>query len=170
MRIWNQYVLERNQLRWASQLSTTLLSYKNCKNNVEQRSQKRCFTTLLRTQHTSNALLLEMKCGFMNMTSKISNNISVWHFKNQSKPKNRHQSWSKIRLMFIVFFFYLVVILYEFAPQGQVMNRKCFLAFLRCLREAIRKWQALWAENAKIPTIMCRHILAWREGFYRRTR
>lgn len=62
---------------------------------------------------------------------EISLESSEWCAKNEPKPTKPRQSWSKIKEIFIIFFYYRGVIHQEFVPEGQTVNKEYCLAVLR---------------------------------------
>jgi len=54
-------------------------------------------------------------------------------------------SWSKIKVMLVVFFDWKGIVHHEFVPHGQMVNKQFYYEFLAHLRDAVRrKRPELW--------------------------
>ena len=70
---------------------------------------------------------------------------SQWKSPGPPRPKKARQSCSTTKSMLIVFFDNRGIVHYEFAPEGQTVNTKCYCIVLRRLREDIwQKRPELW--------------------------
>ena len=65
--------------------------------------------------------------------------------KGSPRPKKARMSRSKIKVMLVVFFDWKGIVLHEFVPRGQVVNKQLYQEVLACLRDAARrKSPELW--------------------------
>ena len=54
-------------------------------------------------------------------------------------------SWSKIKVLLVVFFDWIDIVRHEFVPRGQMVNKQLYQEVLVCLRDAVcRKRPELW--------------------------
>ena len=64
---------------------------------------------------------------------------SVWKTPSSPRPKKARQSRSKVKVMLTVFFDSEGVVHFEYAPDGQTVNKEYYLEVLRRLRDAVRR-------------------------------
>ena len=70
---------------------------------------------------------------------------SQWMGKGSSCPKKARMSWSKIKVMLVVFFDLKGIVHHEFVPRGHMVNKQLYREFLARLRDAVRrKRPELW--------------------------
>jgi len=48
-------------------------------------------------------------------------------------------SWSKIKVLLVLFFDWKGIVHHEFVPHGQMVNKQLFQDVLACLRDAVRR-------------------------------
>ena len=98
---------------------------------------------------------------------------SQWMGKGSPRPKKARMSQSKIKVMFVVFFHWKGIVLHEFVPRGQMVNKQFYQEVLARLRDAVgRKRPELWEnetcmlhhDNAPAPaSLLIRSYLAKRQ-------
>ena len=64
---------------------------------------------------------------------------SVWKTPSSPRPKKIRQSRSKVKVMLTVFFDIEGVVHFEYAPEGQTVNKEYYLDVLRRLCNAVRQ-------------------------------
>ena len=70
---------------------------------------------------------------------------SQWMGKGSPCPKKARMSRSEMKVMLVVFFDWKGIVLHEFVPRGQMINKQLYQEFLPHLRDAVcRKRPELW--------------------------
>ena len=64
---------------------------------------------------------------------------SQWKRPDEPRPKTARQSRSHVKSMLIIFFDYVGVVHYEFAPRVQTINKEYYVEVLKRLRNAVRR-------------------------------
>ena len=71
--------------------------------------------------------------------------LSQWMGKGSPRPKKARMSRSKIKVTFVVFCDWKGIVLHEFVPRGQIVNKQFYQEVLARLRDAVRrKKPELW--------------------------
>ena len=66
------------------------------------------------------------------------NRRSGWK-KGLLDQKKARMSWSKIKVMVVVFFYWKGIVHHEFVPRGQMVNKQLCQEVLARLRDAVRR-------------------------------
>ena len=70
---------------------------------------------------------------------------SQWMEKGSPRPKKAWMSWSKIKVLLVVFFDWKDIVHHEFVPCGQMVDKQLYQEVLVRLRDAVRrKRPELW--------------------------
>jgi len=70
---------------------------------------------------------------------------SQWMGKGSPQPKKSTMSWSKIKVMLVVFFDWKGIVSHEFVPHGQMVNKQLYQEVLAHLKDAVhRNRPELW--------------------------
>jgi len=78
-----------------------------------------------------------------NVETKIQS--SHWMGKGSPRPKKAGMSWSKIKVVMVVFFDWKGIVHHEFVPRGQMVNQQLYQVVLVHLRDAVcRKRPEIW--------------------------
>ena len=62
---------------------------------------------------------------------------SQWKTPGSPRPEKKHQVWSKVKVMLTVFFNHEGIIHYEYAPDGQTVNKEYYTEVLCQLCDAV---------------------------------
>jgi hypothetical protein len=73
---------------------------------------------------------------------------SQWKHSSSPRPKEAQWVQSKVKVLLPVFFDYRGIVHYNYAPEGQTINKKYYLEVIRHLHDAVqRKRPDLWASR-----------------------
>jgi len=65
--------------------------------------------------------------------------------KESPRPEKARMSWSKIKVLLVVFFDWIDIVRHEFVPRGQMVNKQLYQEVLARLRDAVcRNRPELW--------------------------
>jgi len=71
--------------------------------------------------------------------------LSQWIGKGSTRPKIAMMSWSKIKVILVVFFYWKGIVHHEFVPHGLMVKKQLYQEVLAHLRDAVcRKRPELW--------------------------
>ena len=71
---------------------------------------------------------------------------SQWKHPESQRPKKAQQVHSNVKVMLTCLFDSHGIVQHEYAPEGQTINKECYLQVICRLCEAVRrKWQDMWA-------------------------
>jgi len=73
--------------------------------------------------------------------------LPQWMGKGSPRPKKSRMSWSKIKVILVMFFEWKGIVHHEFVPRGQVVNKQLYQEVLARLREAVRRKRTELWEN-----------------------
>ena len=73
---------------------------------------------------------------------------SQWMGRGYPRPKKARMSRSKIKVLLVVFFDWKEIVLHEFVPRGQMVNKQLYQDVLARLMDAVRKKKPeLWVNQ-----------------------
>ena len=80
---------------------------------------------------------------------------------NIPEAKKARQVRSNVKLMLTFYFYSRVVVHHEYAPQGQNINKECYLEYLRRLRDA-QLWAAgTWQAHHDNAPAHSSQLISW---------